>query len=335
MVKSDYRSGPTTQESDKSPAAVGRQLGLLLDRLQQLEPIAEGIRDIETIESGQRPVGVDHHARLLESLSQSGQIVDEQSRVRLSCQGESRLDTEMDANSPGLEPAATSSGQVIGLGNPGEAEDPLIEPDGRLFSPRRHGQLHVMDPDDSHRRQYPSISGKTSKTAPARSTVTEHMFVLGIDPGLSASGYGLVQGTHPPTPHLAGVIRTDASLPTAVRLAELHLGLAQVIDEARPDAIALEIMFTNRNLQTAISVGRASGVALLAAAQAGVSVYEYAPTAVKSAVTGDGSANKGQVQKMVARLLNLGEEAPMAADAADALAIALCHLRVAPLEAWR
>ena len=223
---------------------------------------------------------------------------------------------------------------MIGFGDKGDAQDPLVEPGGRLFSSCGHGQLHVMDPDHSHRRQYPSVTGKTSKSAPARSTVTEHMFVLGIDPGLSASGYGLVQGTHPPTAHLAGVIRTDASLPTAARLAELYLGLAQVIDDSKPDAIALEIMFTNRNLQTAISVGRASGVALLAAAQAGISVYEYAPTAVKSAVTGDGSANKGRVQKMVARLLSLSD-APMAADAADALAIALCHLRAAPLEARR
>ncbi|MGH8945145.1 MAG: crossover junction endodeoxyribonuclease RuvC [Acidimicrobiia bacterium] len=160
------------------------------------------------------------------------------------------------------------------------------------------------------------------------------MFVLGIDPGLSVSGYGLVEGTHPPSAHLAGVIRTDPALPTPDRLAELHRGLTQVIEEARPDVIALEIVFTNRNLQTAISVGRASGVALLAAAQAGLAVHEYAPTAVKSAVTGDGSANKGQVQKMVARLLELGD-APKPADASDALAIALCHLRVAPLEASR
>jgi crossover junction endodeoxyribonuclease RuvC len=160
------------------------------------------------------------------------------------------------------------------------------------------------------------------------------MFVLGIDPGLSASGYGLVEGTHPPTAHLAGVIRTDPDRATADRLAELHVGLTQVIADTRPDVIALETMFTNRNLQTAISVGRASGVALLAAAQAGVAVHEYAPTAVKSAVTGDGSANKERVQKMVARLLKLGE-APKPADAADALAIAICHLRVAPLEAWR
>jgi crossover junction endodeoxyribonuclease RuvC len=160
------------------------------------------------------------------------------------------------------------------------------------------------------------------------------MFVLGIDPGLSVSGYGLVEGTYPPTAHLAGVIRTDPSLPTPERLADLYSGLCQVVEEAKPDVIALEIVFTNRNLQTAISVGRASGVALLAAAQAGIRVHEYAPTAVKSAVTGDGSANKGQVQKMVARLLKLGE-APRPADASDALAIALCHLRAAHLEAAR
>lgn len=160
------------------------------------------------------------------------------------------------------------------------------------------------------------------------------MFVLGIDPGLSASGYGLVEGTHPPTAHLAGVIRTDPGMTTSDRLVELYSGLTKVIEESKPDAIALEIVFTNRNLQTAISVGRASGVALLAAAQAGVAVHEYAPTAVKSAVTGDGSAKKRQVQRMVARLLALGE-APRPADAADALALALCHLRVAPLERYQ
>jgi crossover junction endodeoxyribonuclease RuvC len=118
------------------------------------------------------------------------------------------------------------------------------------------------------------------------------------------------------------------------RLQELFLGLTQVIEEARPDAIALETVFTNQNLQTAISVGRASGVALLAAARAGVPVSEYAPTAVKAAVTGDGAASKSQIQTMVARLLRLTDP-PKPADAADALAIALCHLRAAPLERAR
>lgn len=160
------------------------------------------------------------------------------------------------------------------------------------------------------------------------------MFVLGIDPGLSTTGYGLVEGSHPPQAIRAGVVRTDKTLPTTQRLAELHDGLEEVITETHPDVIAMETVFTNRNLQTAISVGRASGVALLVAAQAGVPVFEYVPTAVKAAVTGDGSANKQQVQTMVARLLGLAE-APKPADTADALAIALCHLRAAPLEASR
>jgi crossover junction endodeoxyribonuclease RuvC len=158
------------------------------------------------------------------------------------------------------------------------------------------------------------------------------MFVLGIDPGLSITGYGLIDGTYPPRAIRAGVIRTDSDLTVPQRLAELHHGLTRVINDASPDVVAMETVFTNRNLQTAISVGRASGIALLAAAEAGLDVHEYVPTAIKAAVTGDGSANKSQVQQMVARLLRLAE-APKPADASDALAIALCHLRAAPLEA--
>jgi crossover junction endodeoxyribonuclease RuvC len=160
------------------------------------------------------------------------------------------------------------------------------------------------------------------------------MFVLGIDPGLSATVYGLVEGSYPPTAHLAGVIRTDTSAAVPKRLVELYLGLTEVVTETKPDVVALETVFTNRNLQTAISVGRASGVALLVAAEAGLEVFEYVPTTIKSAVTGDGSANKEQVQQMLTRLLRL-EGPPKPADAADALAIALCHLRAAPMKASR
>ncbi len=160
------------------------------------------------------------------------------------------------------------------------------------------------------------------------------MFVLGIDPGLSVTGYGLVEGTLPPTPHSAGVIKTDPNLTTEVRLRELHVGLTEIMTELGPDAVALETVFTNRNLQTAISVGRASGVAMLVAAEADVPVYEYVPTTVKAAVTGDGSATKTQVQTMVARLLRLAKP-PRPVDAADALALALCHLRTAPLQVTR
>lgn len=158
------------------------------------------------------------------------------------------------------------------------------------------------------------------------------MFVLGIDPGLSTTGYGVVDGSQPPKAVRAGVIRTDKSRSVPQRLAELYAGLTRVIADTAPDVIAIETVFTNRNLQTAMSVGRASGVVLLAAAEVGLDVHEYVPTVVKSAVTGDGSANKAQVQKMVARLLRLSE-APKPADAADALAIALCHLRAASLGA--
>ncbi len=160
------------------------------------------------------------------------------------------------------------------------------------------------------------------------------MFVLGIDPGLSVTGYGLVEGSYPPRPVGAGVIRTDKDETAENRLAELYRGLSQVVADHQPDVMAIETVFTNRNLQTAISVGRASGIALLVASESDLPVHEYVPTAIKSAVTGDGSANKKQVQQMVARLLGLNE-APKPADAADALAIAICHVRAAPLQVNR
>jgi crossover junction endodeoxyribonuclease RuvC len=156
------------------------------------------------------------------------------------------------------------------------------------------------------------------------------MFVLGIDPGLSTLGYGVVEDTFPPTAQRAGVIRTDREATTEMRLNELYEGLVELIADAKPDAVAIESVFTNRNLQTAISVGRASGVVMLAAARHRLAVHEYVPTAVKRGVTGSGTANKKQVQQMVTRLLNLAE-VPKPPDVADALAIALCHLRAASL----
>lgn len=152
------------------------------------------------------------------------------------------------------------------------------------------------------------------------------MFVLGIDPGLTRTGYGLVQRSNPPQAVSAGVIRTSKDAPVAERLAELHRDLAELIDEYHPDLLAIEGVFTNKNLRTALSVSRASGMALLAAAQAGLPVVEYTPTAIKLAVAGDGRATKAMVQQMVVRRLKLAE-APKPADAADALAVALCHLQ--------
>lgn len=152
------------------------------------------------------------------------------------------------------------------------------------------------------------------------------MFVLGIDPGLTRTGYGLVRRARMPEAVAAGVIRTDPDLPMASRLVELERDLTAVIADHSPDTVALERVFTNRNRQTAIAVGRASGVAMLVAARAGLDVHEYSPNEVKLAVTGDGAAAKSAVAAMVARRLGLGAVGGPA-DVADALAIALCHLQ--------
>ena len=157
------------------------------------------------------------------------------------------------------------------------------------------------------------------------------MFVLGIDPGLAVTGYGVVDaGASHPRPVAAGAIRTDASAPVAERLGELFADVEVLIAEHQPAEIAVEQVFVNRNLQTATAVGRASGIVLLAAARAGIPVFEYTPSAVKLAVAGAGDAAKPQVQAMVARMLGL-DVAPRPADAADALAVALCHLQSASL----
>lgn len=152
------------------------------------------------------------------------------------------------------------------------------------------------------------------------------MFVLGIDPGLTRTGYGLVRSGHPPQAMALGVIRTPTTETMSNRLAELYADLSAVVKELNPDVMAIERVFTNRNLATAVGVGRASGVCLLVAAQTGVPVREHSPTAVKLAVAGDGNADKRMVQDMVRRRLRL-ESAPRPADAADALAIALCELQ--------
>ena len=128
----------------------------------------------------------------------------------------------------------------------------------------------------------------------------------------------------------AGVIRTEPSWPLTARLSELYADLESLITEYRPGEAAIEEVFVNRNLQTATAVGRASGVAILAAARAGIPVHEYTPSAVKLAVAGYGDAAKSQVQAMVARRLGL-QAAPGPADAADALAVALCHIQGAGL----
>jgi crossover junction endodeoxyribonuclease RuvC len=129
----------------------------------------------------------------------------------------------------------------------------------------------------------------------------------------------------------AGVVRTNRDLPTAERLVELAADLRDLVAEYRPATAAIEQVFVNRNTATAMAVGRASGVAILVLAEAGVAVGEYTPSGVKMALTGSGSADKQQMQRVVAMRLGLPEP-PRPADAADALAVALCHLQHLPLQ---
>jgi crossover junction endodeoxyribonuclease RuvC len=157
------------------------------------------------------------------------------------------------------------------------------------------------------------------------------MFVLGIDPGLSTTGYGVIDSSGKrPVAVTAGVIRTDPASPLGHRLVELHTDLSSVIAEYQPAEAAVEQVFVNRNLQTATSVGRASGVILLTLAQAGLPTEEYTPSAVKMALCGYGNAPKEQVMRVVSMRLAL-PAAPKPADASDALAIALCHLQSSSL----
>jgi len=156
--------------------------------------------------------------------------------------------------------------------------------------------------------------------------------VLGIDPGLSCCGYGAVRKRNRRLTAVAyGVLRTDADAPLPERLATLEAELERFVAEVRPSALAVERVLFQANVRTAISVGQASGIALAVAARAGVPVTHYSPNEVKLAVAGDGGAAKAQVQAMTRRLLALPASPP--ADAADALALAVCHLWRAPLQA--
>lgn len=159
------------------------------------------------------------------------------------------------------------------------------------------------------------------------------MFVLGIDPGLSRCGYGAVRVTPKgPRAVAVGVIRTAPADPLPQRLAELQQELRSLLAELGPDVVAVERIFFQNNVRTAMSVGQASGLAMAEAVAAGCEVAQYSPNEVKLAVTGDGAADKVQVQVMVQRLLHLAAP-PRPADAADAAALALCHLAHAPARA--
>ncbi len=152
------------------------------------------------------------------------------------------------------------------------------------------------------------------------------MRVLGIDPGSRITGYGVVdKGKGGKLAHVCdGHVLLDPSAPLPERLLAISNALKSIIDEFKPDAMSIESIFFAKNVDSAIKLGEARGVPLLCAASSGVPVYEYAPRSVKQAVTGYGNATKEQVQKMVKMLLRT--QAQLKPDAADALAIAICHI---------
>jgi crossover junction endodeoxyribonuclease RuvC len=153
------------------------------------------------------------------------------------------------------------------------------------------------------------------------------MFVLGIDPGLSRCGYAVVEsvGRGRGRAVAMGVLRTTPEDAVPVRLSQLHTDIVELLDEFEPAVVSVERIFFQKNMKTVVGVAQASGLALALAAQRGIPVEQYSPSAVKSVVAGDGRADKGQVQRMVQLLLNLSA-LPQPADAADAAALALCHL---------
>ncbi|HET6151840.1 MAG TPA: crossover junction endodeoxyribonuclease RuvC [Marmoricola sp.] len=153
------------------------------------------------------------------------------------------------------------------------------------------------------------------------------MRVLGIDPGLTRCGVGVVDGRigRPLTLVEVGVVRTGTELPIEQRLLLIARGLEAWIDATKPDAIAVERVFAQANLKTVMGTAQVSGLALVAASSRGIPVAMHTPSEVKAAVTGSGRADKAQVGSMVTRLLRL-DEMPKPADAADALALAICHI---------
>ncbi|NLZ38380.1 MAG: crossover junction endodeoxyribonuclease RuvC [Firmicutes bacterium] len=151
------------------------------------------------------------------------------------------------------------------------------------------------------------------------------MLILGVDPGIAATGYGVVKIEGQKACALEyGCIRTPAKTPMPDRLLQIYQGLQQILTSYNPDTVAIEKIFFAKNAISAMQVGEARGVAVLAACHAGLQVYEYTPLQVKQAVVGYGKAEKNQVQQMVKLILGLNE-IPRPDDAADGLAVALCH----------
>ena len=155
------------------------------------------------------------------------------------------------------------------------------------------------------------------------------MRVMGIDPGTAICGWGIIDADGDDVRLVDyGALTTEAGLPLASRLQFIYWGLDELVHRHRPEAVAVEQLFFSKNVTTALAVGHARGVVLLAAANAGIAVHEYRPMEVKQAIVGYGNATKGQVQQMVRMLLAL-DDIPRPDDAADALAVALCHAQSA------
>jgi crossover junction endodeoxyribonuclease RuvC len=153
------------------------------------------------------------------------------------------------------------------------------------------------------------------------------MRVLGVDPGLTRCGLGVVDGARPGAATLVevGVLRTPADADIGLRLRDIERGIEAWLDRHRPDAVAVERVFSQSNVRTVMGTAQAGAVAIVAAARRGLPVALHTPSEVKAAVTGSGRADKAQVTTMVTRLLRL-DARPSPADAGDALALAICHL---------
>ncbi len=166
---------------------------------------------------------------------------------------------------------------------------------------------------------------------PAAGAESITVIVLGIDPGLANTGYGVVGRRGGRLVALdGGVIQTPAGAPQERRLADIHAAVDRLLREHRPDALALEDLYFGQNARSAFAVGQARGVAMLAAGQHGIPCASYTPQQVKGAVCGSGRAQKDQVARMVKVVLGLAEE-PRPDHAADALAVAVCHVNHGPL----
>ncbi len=173
-------------------------------------------------------------------------------------------------------------------------------------------------------RRFASWTSYKPAAAAAPPAAAACIRVLGLDPGSRITGYGLIESTASGTRYVAsGAIRASAGEFTR-RLAEIYAGVGALIAEHAPHEVAIERVFVHRNADSALKLGQARGAAICAAFGHGAQLFEYSPREVKLGIVGTGAADKAQVQKMVSALLGL--DGPLGADAADALALALCHL---------